>query len=226
MPRDSASAGGLNHDDFNARFGSNSAGSSVLGPHGMGKENSNGLLLLTLCSEEELTITNMLFKQLEANKATRMHPPLQRRDISDILVKQAMRGADCWTVHVMLRCKASFRIASKHRKQPNSVKKKLDVNKLNSAPVQQDPSDALSANLQQLPQDDDDPDAEWTAFGDTVYSTAKSVLGHPQRKRQHWFDNNNQDILDLLARKRAAHEAWMSDKTLVIKAQEVQGAKK
>ena len=50
--------------DFNARVGkSSSAWPTVLGPHGMGKENSNGTLLLTLCSEEELTITNTLFKQ-------------------------------------------------------------------------------------------------------------------------------------------------------------------
>ena len=47
--------------DFNARVGSNcTAWPSVLGPHGMEKENSHGLLLLTLCSEEELTIMNIL----------------------------------------------------------------------------------------------------------------------------------------------------------------------
>ena len=210
--------------DFNARVGSNcTAWPSVLGPHGMGKENSNGLLLLTLCSEEELTITNTLFKQPEIHKATWMHPRskhwhlidfiiTRRRDISDILITRAMRGADCWTDHVMLRCKASFRIAGKQRKQPSSVKKKLDVNKLNSPQVQQDLSDTLTKNLQQISQDISDPDAAWTAFRDAVYSTAEDVLGYPQRKHQDWFDENNQEILDLLARKRTAHAAWLSEK--------------
>ena len=62
-----------------------------------------------------------------------------------------------------------------------------------------------------------DPDAAWAAFRDAVYSTAEDVLGHPQRKHQDWFDENNQEILDLLARKRAAHAVWLSEKVLVTK---------
>ena len=62
-------------DDFNARTGRNSgAWLTVMGPHGLGRENANELLLLTLCSEEGLTITNTLFKQLEIHKVTWMHP--------------------------------------------------------------------------------------------------------------------------------------------------------
>ena len=48
--------------EFSACIGSNcTTWPSMLGPHGKGKENTNRLPLLTLCSEEELTITNMLF---------------------------------------------------------------------------------------------------------------------------------------------------------------------
>ena len=55
---------------FNACVGrDNTASPSTMGPHGRGKVNSNGLLLLTLCSEEELTITNTLFEQPETHKA-------------------------------------------------------------------------------------------------------------------------------------------------------------
>ena len=72
--------------------------------HGSPRENANGLLLLTLCSEEDLTITNTLFKQPETHKVTWMHPRskhwhliddviTRRRDIRDILVTRAMRGA-------------------------------------------------------------------------------------------------------------------------------------
>ena len=69
-----------------------------------GARNANGLLLLTLCSEEGLIITNTLFKQPEIHKVTWMHPRskhwhlidyviTRRRDIRDILITLAMRGA-------------------------------------------------------------------------------------------------------------------------------------
>ena len=91
--------------DFNERTGRNSgAWLTVMGPHGLGRENANELLLLTLCSEEGLTITNTLFKQPEIHWVTWMHPRskhwhlidyviTRRRDIRDILITLAMRGA-------------------------------------------------------------------------------------------------------------------------------------
>ena len=57
--------------DFNARIGKGrNAWPSVIGPHGVGKMNSNGELLLTLCSEMGLTITNTIFQQPDIHKVT------------------------------------------------------------------------------------------------------------------------------------------------------------
>ena len=57
--------------DFNARIGrENDKWPLVLGKHGIGKCNSNGELLLALCSEFELIVTNTMFKQKDERKTT------------------------------------------------------------------------------------------------------------------------------------------------------------
>ena len=50
--------------DFNARIGGdNDMWHLFMGKRGIGKRNSNGELLLALCSEFELLVTNTMFKQ-------------------------------------------------------------------------------------------------------------------------------------------------------------------
>ncbi|KAL8596262.1 hypothetical protein ACOMHN_021302 [Nucella lapillus] len=176
-------------------------------PHGLGRENANGLLLLTLCSEEGLTITNTLFEQPEIHSlldsSSSHHWHLidylitRRCDIRDILITRAMRGADCWTDHILLQCRAAFQLAHKHRRQARSVRKKLDVKKLKEPQVQQALKDAFADSLLSVYQADDDVEAAWSSFRDAVYNSAKSVLGHPRKKHQDWFDENNKLSLRL-----------------------------
>ena len=61
--------------DFNARVGMDCASwENVIGKHGVGRENSNGTLLLSLCSQNNLIITNTIFQQATRHKTTWMHP--------------------------------------------------------------------------------------------------------------------------------------------------------
>ena len=82
------------------------------------------------------------------------------------------------------------------------------MKKLSEPQVQDTLKDALASDLPADPQAHDDLEAAWSSFRDAVYNTAKSVLGHPK---------NDQEILGLLAEKRAAHAAWFSDKDCTAK---------
>ena len=93
--------------DFNARVATDRQTlEGVIGSEGVGRCNSNGLLLLRKCAEHELLITNTVFRLPTRRNTTWMHPRskhwhlidyviVKRKDRQDVRVTKTMRGADC-----------------------------------------------------------------------------------------------------------------------------------
>ena len=63
----------------------------------------------------------------------------------------------------------------------------------------------------------EEPEENWTDFHKMVHSSAATTLGHPSRKHQDWFDENDDKIQRLLGEKQRLHNLHHNDTSSVSK---------
>ena len=63
----------------------------------------------------------------------------------------------------------------------------------------------------------EDPEKNWTVFQKVVHYSAATTIGHPSRKHQDWFDENDEEIKLLLEEKHCLHKAHQDDTSCVSK---------
>ncbi|XP_034050988.1 LOW QUALITY PROTEIN: uncharacterized protein LOC117531908 [Thalassophryne amazonica] len=215
--------------NFNTRVGQDhESWEGVLGTQGVGKMNSSGLLLLTMCAENRLTITNTLFRLPTKYKTLWMHPRskqwhlidyviVRKRDIRDVHITRAMRGAECWTDHRLIRSTFCLHIAPVHHKKTKSLRTKFNTSKLKQPAVkeqfQSELENAVSAHgpLTGTPAD------KWNQLRVMFTEAAEHILGPQKCVHQDWFDDNDQTIATLLKEKHAAFVKWQNDISSVAK---------
>ena len=152
-------------------------------------------VLLALCSEFELTVTNTIFKQKDERKTTWMHSRSKHwhtidfiitrcRDKMDIHSTRAMRGANCLNDHQILRSNVAFRIRQKHNRQGTNKLTKLNTAKLSTISHRESFEQEMDSALAQWEEKENStPDEEWAALQQVVHNTAKTYLGRPDRKK-------------------------------------------
>lgn len=212
--------------DFNARVGQdNITWSKALGKYGCGKVNSNGELLLSLCMEHQLCITNTFFKHKPAHKNSWMHPRskhwhlidyiiTRHRDLPDIRDTRAMRGANCNTDHIMIQTQVRFKLRRKIKKTKQPPKK-IDVNCLKRKDVREQLENALN---ERLAEPTGEVDSDWTSFRETVYETSKEHLGPVKKCHEDWFDENCEELKELINERNTARNSMLFRNTRSTKA--------
>ncbi|XP_061891552.1 dickkopf-related protein 3b isoform X2 [Entelurus aequoreus] len=226
--------------DFNARVGKdNKVWSGVIGRHGIGQANANGLRLLSLCAEHDLTITNTIFQLKNKHKTSWMHPRskhwhlidytiVRRSDIKDVTLTRAMRGAECWTDHrlIITRLRVQVRPAIRLQK---SGKKRLDCTRLADPMARDNLRLSLAKNLEDIEhilESDDSIDDKWTSISSRLYEAASQSIGYKRRKHQDWFDDNTATITTMLKHMHTAHNAVLNNPTSAVLRQQWQTSRR
>jgi len=214
--------------DFNARVGNDHhIWPGVLGCHGIGSMNSNGLLLLSLCSEFDLTISNTVFQQANKHKTSWKHPRsnhwhildyviVRRPDVKNVHITRAMCTPEYLSDHRLIRSKVAIPFVPKKMTSRVKMPKKMDVSSLKSQSKVQEVSSKLDEHLLSH-SIEGDIETSWKTMRDCIYETASDVLGFVKRKHQDWFDENDSDIQDLLDAMHTSHRIWISDKKSLAK---------
>ena len=198
----------------------------MIGRHGVGNVNDNGILLLSKYAEHRLLMTNTTFRMKDKHKTSWMHPRskhwhlidyviTRQRDRADVLSTRAMAGSTaCSTDHRLIRAKVAIRIAPKHRKQQTS-RRRFDVGKLKDLDTsnQFKPGD-LQERLLSKPDDNLSVEEHWTHVKTALTDACKEAFGFKTKRHQDWFNENDKEIKRLI--EKANVKLSQTGKTIVI----------
>ena len=161
------------------------------------------------------------------HKTSLMHPSsthchlidyviVRRRDLNEVQITRAMRGAECSTDHRLIRSTLRLTVRPPARRQ--KLRHKLNVHAANYQNVREELRNVITQSLSHTSTTTtlnctSDLAMEWQALSSTLLIASQSTLGNMERRHQDWFDDNATDIRSLVHDKNASHDALLRNPT-------------
>ena len=128
----------------------------------------------------------------------------RRRDVRDVRINRAMRRAECWTDHHLVRPILSLHVTPTCRKAAKSCRPAFDTAKLKQLKrirmFVKDLDNRLTAHRPLS----GPPPQQWEQFKTLVTESAKPIIGPKKKVHQDLFDENDERIKELLDDKKKA----------------------
>ena len=183
--------------DFNARVGKDhQLWEDIIGKEGIGNCNANGFLLLGLCAEHNLSITNTMYRLPNRYKTTWQHPRskhwhmldyviVRQSDRKYVRVTKAVLGADdCWTDHRLVVSRLTLAIQRKLRvRSQEPSRRKYDISKLKDPAYSTIYEERVCQDLATIPTSNN-LEEEWTFISNTISNAARDTIGYNKKKNQ------------------------------------------
>ena len=113
--------------------------------------------------------------------------------------------------------KFTLRIQPQRRNQGKKLIKKLNVTHLRDQSVSEDLTRDLDCKLAELHLGQATIEEDWVVLRDKTHDTAFQLLGPTTRKNQDWFDENDEEIKEMLAEKNRLHRIYQLDQSSAAK---------
>ena len=197
--------------DFNAKIGKCPNQLPIVGQYGLGERSEAGDALYSFCVENNLTITNTLFKHPKRRRYTWTAPDGKiRNQIDYIMVHSRWRtsirnsrsypGADCNSDHNLVAVTFQARFTNLKKEPPT---KRLDLDALTGpAGIAYATTVTNRFEALRLVQNETTPEELWKSTKTILLESAAETIGLPPRQKQKgWL---SEETVQKAAEKRAA----------------------
>ena len=141
---------------------------------------------------------------------------VRRRDLNEVQITRAMRGAECSTDHRLIR--STSRPAVRPPALRMKPRHKLNVHAAHNQNIREVLRNAIDQSLSHISKTTtlnctSNLTMEWQALSSALLTASQSTLGNMERRHQDWFDDYSTEIRSLIHDKNAAHDALFRNPT-------------